>query len=87
MISKTNLARFQGKVFLLGTIVIAVLIVWSLFGSASGQEAVQVPQADIFELIALLLDLPLELILTTAVLILAVIIAIPIILILRRKSK
>ncbi len=87
MISKTNLARFQGKVFLLGSIVILVLVIWSVFSSASAQESVQVPQADIFELIALLLDLPVELIITTAVLILAVIIAIPIILILRRKSK
>jgi len=130
MISKTNLARFQGKVFLLGTIVIAVLILWSLFGDASGAfhlqqlsslpafpvdcfgcsgnvvgtaESLQfcpvfecaiqpplqtqIPQSNIVELISTLLDIPFQALMTIAVLIVAVIIAIPIILILRRKSN
>ena len=122
MISKTNLARFQGKVFLLGTIVIAVLILWSLFGTASGafhlvqqpttlsppapepfiiidciQGFVQVglecvrdsniPITDIFGVISTILNIPFQLLVTIAVLFIAVIIAIPIVLILRRKSN
>ncbi len=125
MISKTNLARFQGKVFLLGTIVIAVLILWSLFGTASGAFHLQqlsslpdpqdpvleipiggsgciqgfvqvglecvrdsnVPISDIFGVISILMDIPFQLLMTIAVLIIAVIIAIPIILIVRRKSN
>jgi len=127
VISKTNLARFQGKVFLLGTIVIAVVILWSLFGDASGafhlvqtslqpstqppseppsggmiiidciQGFVQVgiecvrdtniPVTDIFGIISILMDIPIQTLLTIAVLIVAVIIAIPLILIARRLGR
>ena len=107
---------------MLGTIVIAVLILWSLFGDASGvfhlqqlsslpdpqdlisgggsgciQGFVQVglecvrdsnvPISDIFGLIATILNIPFQLLITIAVLFIAVIIAIPIILIARRKSN
>ena len=108
MISKTNLARFQGKVFLLGTIVIAVLIVWSLFGTASGNFVIvdecaegfipsedgfscvydsNIPFTDIFGLLSTLLNIPFQLLVTIAVLIVAIIIAIPIILIARRLGR
>jgi len=124
VISKTNLARFQGKVFLLGTIVIAVVILWSLFGDASGafhlvqqpstqppingggggmiiidciQGFVQVgiecvrdpniPISDIFGIISILMDIPFQTLITIAVLIVAVIIAIPLILIARRLGR
>lgn len=118
MISKTNLARFQGKVFLLGTIVIAVLILWSLFGDASGAFHLQpqddfsfgapidciqgfvpsqdglecirdsnVPVSDIFGIISILMNIPFQTLMTIAVLIVAVIIAIPLILIVRRLGR
>ncbi len=110
---------------MLGTIVIAVLILWSLFGDASGAFHLQqlstlpdpqdpvlefpiggsgciqgfvqvglecvrdsnVPISDIFGLIATILNIPFQLLITIAVLFIAVIIAIPIILIARRKSN
>lgn len=110
MVSKTDLARFQGKVFLIGTILIALLILWSLFGSASGafhliqtpdptpvepsitipeqfDNRGEIPVSDIFSVISTLMDIPFQTLLTIAVLIVAVIIAIPLILIARRGKK
>ncbi len=46
-----------------------------------------IPFTDIFGLISTILNIPFQLLVTIAVLIIAIIIAIPIILILRRKSK